>query len=83
MSKKPEKPWKRAERIALACKNGKTLCCFNRQSEERGAEVVFYLEPGGYPVGRKTAENAIKHGLLIPSNDGLFGSEFSQTWTAP
>jgi hypothetical protein len=83
MSKKPEKPWKRAERIASACKNGKTLCCFNRQSEERGAEVVFYLEPGGYPVGRKTAENAIKHGLLIPSNDGLFGSEFSQTWTAP
>ena len=79
---KPEKPWKRAQAIALRCKNGKKLCCYNRQSEERGAEVVFYLEPGGYPVGRKTAENAIKHGLLVPSNDGLFGSEFSQTWTA-
>jgi hypothetical protein len=77
---KPEKPWKRAERIAMACKKGKTLCCYNRQSEEAGADVVFFLEPGGYPVGRKTAENAIKHGLLVPSNDGLFGPEFSQTY---
>jgi hypothetical protein len=41
------------------------------------------LEPGGHAVGRKSAENAIKHGLLVPSNDGLFGAEFSQTWTAP
>lgn len=79
---KPEKPWKRAERIAMACKKGKTLCCFNRQTEESGTEVIFFLEPGGYPVGRKSAENAIKHGLLVPSNDGLFGAEFSQTWTA-
>lgn len=39
---KPEKPWKRAERIALACKKGKTLCCFNRQTEESGTEVIFY-----------------------------------------
>jgi hypothetical protein len=79
---KQKKPWKRAERVAEACRSGKILCCFNRQSEEAGAEVVFYLEPGGDPVGRKTAENAIQNGLLVPSNDGLFGSEFSQTWTA-
>lgn len=80
---KQPKPWKRAERVANECKKGKTLCCFFRKSEEADAEVVFYLEPGGNPVGRKTAENAIKHGLLVPSNDGLFDSEFSQTWTAP
>jgi len=80
---KSEKPWKRAQLIASKCKNGKKLCCFNRQTEEQGTEVVYFLEPGGYPVGRKSAENAIKHGLLVPSNDGLFGSEFSQTWTAP
>ena len=77
---KESKPWKRALRIVEQCKSGKRLCCFNRQSEEAGA-VIFYLEPGGEPVGRKTAENAIEHGLLVSNNDGLFG--FSQTWSVP
>lgn len=80
---KQPKPWKRAERLANQCRGGKTLCCFNQQSEEKGNEVVYFLEPGGAPVGRKTVENALKFGLIVPSNDGLFGSEFSQTWTAP
>jgi hypothetical protein len=78
-----KQPWKRAQRIALACKEGQTLCCFFRQSEERGNEVAFFLEPSGSLVSRKSAENAIRHGLVVPSNDGLFGSEFSQTWVAP
>ena len=76
------KPWKRAVDLAQKCKSGKRLCCFNQPSEECGNQVVFFLEPGGYPVGRKTAENAIQHGLLVPANDGLFGAEFSQTWSA-
>lgn len=79
---KQPKPWKRAVDLAAKCKSGKTLCCCNRQSEEAGAEIVFYLEPGGESVGRKTFENALLHGLIIPQNDGLFGAETSQTWRA-
>lgn len=80
---KAPKPWKRAVSLAEQCKSGKRLCCYNQQSEAEGNQVVFFLEPGGYPVGRKTAENAIHHGLIVPANDGLFGAEFSQTWSAP
>jgi hypothetical protein len=79
---KEHKPWKRAAELALKCKNGRKLCCFIRQTEEIGSEVVFYLEPGGEQVGRRTAENAIRHGLLVPLNDGLFGPETSQTFEA-
>jgi hypothetical protein len=82
LSKVP-KPWKRAEYLAEQCRKGKTLCCFNQPSEEKGNEVVYFLEPGGTSVGRKTVENALKHGLIVPQNDGLFGAEFSQTWVAP
>lgn len=77
---KPEKPWKRAVRIVEQCRAGKRLCCFNQPSEETGSEVVYFFEPGGARVGRKSVENAIQHGLLIPQNDGLFGAEFSQTF---
>lgn len=82
MSQKP-KPWKNAIKLADKCRAGKKLCCSIRQTEEIGAGVVFHLEPGGEHVGRRTAENAIKHALVIPSNDGLFGPETSQTWVAP
>lgn len=76
------KPWKRAERIAEQCRSGKTLHCYNRQTETGSTEIVYFLEPGGRQVGAKSALNAIRHGLLIPSGDGLFGAESSQTWIA-
>jgi hypothetical protein len=76
------KLWKRAEGIVRQCQSGKQLCKFNRTTEAGGTEVVFFLEPGGKKVGARSAENAIKCGALIPSNDGLFGEEFSQTWSA-
>lgn len=76
------KIWKRAERIAEQCKSGKTLCRYNRQTETGGTEVVFFLEPGGKQVGRRSAENAINNGLVIAAGDGLFGLETSQTWSA-
>lgn len=79
---KSPKPWKRALRIVEQCKSGKRLCCFNQQTETGGCEIVFFLEPGGHPVGRKSVENALSHGLLVPQNDGLFGPEFSQTYSA-
>lgn len=81
MSKAP-KIWKRAERIVEQCKSGKRLCRFNRQTETGDTEVVFFLEPGGKQVGRRSAENAISLGALIAANDGLFGAESSQTWGA-
>jgi hypothetical protein len=83
MRAKHPKPWKRAERIAAQCAAGKKLCRYNRQTETGSTEVVFFLEPGGRQVGTRSAENAIAHGLLTPSNDGLLGPEFSQTWSAP
>lgn len=82
MTKQP-KPWRRAERIAEQCKAGKTLCRFNRQTETGQTEVVFFLEPGDRQVGTRSAENAIRHGLLIPQADGLFGPDSSQAWIAP
>jgi hypothetical protein len=41
-------------------------------------EITYLLEPSGRRVSPKCAENAIKAGLLVPVNDGLFGT--SQTW---
>lgn len=77
---KKEKPWKRAVAIVDRCKRGYRLCCYNQQTETGGSEIVYFFEPSGHPVGRKSVENALKHGLLIPQNDGLFGAEFSQTF---
>lgn len=78
---KPEKPWKRSIQVVERCRTWKLkICCFNRQTEQEGSEIVYFTEPGGYSVGRRTVENALKHGLLIPQNDGLFGAEFSQTY---
>ncbi len=77
------KVWKRAQRIADHCRSGKLLCRYNRQLETGLTETVYFLEPGGRQVGRRSAENAIQNGLLIPSSDGLFGPDFSQTWSAP
>lgn len=79
---KQAKLWKRAEPIVEACQSGKTLHKFLRQKETGETEVVFFLEPGGKQVGCRSALNAIQHGGLHPHNDGLFGSEFSQTWSA-
>jgi hypothetical protein len=41
-------------------------------------ETSYLLEPSGRRVTPKEAEDAIKAGLLVPANDGLFGT--SQTW---
>lgn len=76
---KPPKLWKRAERIVEQCRHGKRLCRFNRQTETGDTEIVFFLEPGGKQVGRRSAENAIAVGGLIAAKDGLF-AETSQTW---
>lgn len=78
MSKTP-KLWKHAERIVEQCRSGKRLCRFNRRTKTGDIEIVFFLEPGGKQVGRRSAENAIAAGGLIAAQDGLF-AETSQTW---
>lgn len=70
----------RIQTIVGACKSGQTLCCTLRRSDV-GDERMYWLEPSLRNVGRKSAEDAIALGLLVPSNDGLF--DFSQTWRAP
>lgn len=82
MSNKLPKLWKRAERVVRECECGKTLCRFNRTRENGLTEVIYYLEPGGDKVGRRTAENAIIC-ALVANDDGLFGADSAQTWSAP
>lgn len=79
MTQEPKIP-KRVEKIVKACTSGKILCRFNRQTAAGDTEIVFFLEPGGKKVGQKSAQQAIASGLLSPRNDGLFGSDTSQTW---
>jgi hypothetical protein len=75
------KPSKHAERIAAECRGGKRLCCAFTANAKGEVTPEYFLEPGGETVNRKTAESAIRHGLLVASGDGLL-TGFSQTWIA-
>ncbi len=44
------------------------------------AEPRWFLYPSNKDLGPRSAEKACA--LLTPSQDGLFGDEFSQTWGA-
>lgn len=46
------------------------------------AEAVYFLTPSMCPVLPACALEAIASGELRPLNDGLFGSETSQSWAA-
>ena len=56
------------------------LCKFLRRKETGETEILFFLEPSGQRVGPRTAEAAIKSGLLKPVGDGLFSADYSQTF---
>lgn len=43
----------------------------------------YRLTPSGRAVRPQVAERAIGERLIVPSCDGLFGPEWSQTWRAP
>lgn len=43
----------------------------------------FTLSPSGRPVPAGAARRAIEQRLLVPSCDGLFGPDWSQSWRAP
>lgn len=71
----------RVRRIVEACREGQTLCLTIHRSDV-GAERRYWLEPSGRPAPSKSAEKAIKLGLLTPTGDGLFPGVDSQTYKA-
>lgn len=73
---------KRVIAVIEAAKAGERLCKSIKQSDV-GAEISWSLEPSGKSVGEQTAAKVISAGLLVPSCDGLFGADTSQTWAAP
>jgi hypothetical protein len=42
--------------------------------------VNYCLEPSGVHVSEQQAVNLLESGLFVPSGDGLFSAETSQTW---
>jgi hypothetical protein len=73
----------RVRRVIDECKdNEQRLCKSFRMKNSGQVEIRYLLEPSGHPVTEKVAEAAIKTGLLVASNDGLFGEASSQTWSA-
>ncbi|MGX5773916.1 hypothetical protein [Methylorubrum zatmanii] len=54
-----------------------------------GGEVLlleagrFLLYPSGRPIAAGVARRAIEQRLVVPSCDGLFGPDWSQSWRAP
>jgi hypothetical protein len=56
------------------------LCKSFNVKTSGSVEINYRLEPSGRRVAPKCAEHAIKTGLLVPVNDGLFTEADSQTW---
>lgn len=79
-AKQPKVP-DRVQRLVNFCKAGRTLCLSIRHSEV-GDEKVYWLEPGGKPVGEWTVKRALEMGLIEPAGDSLFPDMDSQTYRA-
>lgn len=73
----------RVQRVVERVRGGERLCKSFFAKETGNTEVEFHFEPSGKRCGPKSAEEAIKAGLVVPLNDGLFGEETSQQWQAP
>ncbi len=74
---------KRVSVVLNRLRQGNKLCKSLRMKESGVTEVIYYYEPFGRRIGLTTAERVIKDGHVVPSGDGLFGAETSQTWTLP
>lgn len=72
----PARVW----RVIDTARSGQKLCKFLRKKETGETDVQFAFEPKAKRVPTKSAQDAIKSGLLKPLGDGLFGE--SQTWVA-
>ena len=78
MAEKEKKTPKRVQRILDAVRGGQKLCRSIAQNRLGSSEDLFFLHPSGRKVANVSAWEATR--LLQPSCDGLFGSDFSQTW---
>lgn len=84
MSKKPPnepKTPKRVQRIVDLCAAGQTLCMAVETTHLGTKPETWFLEPSGKVVSAISAREATR--LLVPSRDGLFGADMSQTWKHP
>lgn len=80
MSKEETKVPKRVQRILDACARGQVLCLTIAETRLGTKPEVWFLEPSNRVVPALSAREATR--LLVPSRDGLFGADSSQTWTA-
>ncbi|MFG1454558.1 hypothetical protein V5F44_20250 [Xanthobacter sp. V2C-8] len=71
---------KRVQRILDACQGGASLCKQTAMTHLGTTQERWFLHPSNREVSIISAREAAA--LLIPSCDGLFGAESSQTWRA-
>lgn len=84
MPKPKEKKLPARIRKVLAAMAGQTLCKTMTQPSPLVADhgvAVYHLEPSQKRVATKSAEEAIRLGLVSPNRDALFDD--SQTWRLP
>lgn len=74
--KLPKRVWSVIDRV----RDGGKLCKFLHPVNGLEDDTQFFIEPQGRRVAAKSAQEAIKSGLLRPAGDGLFGEDTSQTW---
>jgi hypothetical protein len=72
----------RVRRVIGRCREGEKLCRYLKMKTTGQTEVVFTFEPSGKTAPPKSSRAAISSGFLAPGGDGLFGDEFSQTYSA-
>lgn len=71
----------RVRSIIKLCRTGQRLCRSFRVTRQGKAEEDWTLEPAGYTVSKIQAKKAVASGFLVAGGDGLFGDEFSQTYS--
>ncbi|AWN55045.1 hypothetical protein [Methylobacterium sp. 17Sr1-1] len=83
-AKKPKVPPKRVLRVAEICKGGQRLHCqFRPRAIGETDDVrLWWFEPSGENCGPASAREAIALGLIVPADDGLFGTGDAQTYIA-
>ena len=62
------------------CRQGQRLCKTMFTTCAGHPVTNYYLEPSGVHVSEKQAVYFLESGLFVPSGDGLFSAETSQTW---
>lgn len=75
-----EKLPKRIARIVDRCTAGERVVKTISRAQGDFTEPVYHYEPSGASIGQISARRAIDMGAIAPLDDGLFGSETSQSY---